>query len=133
MKSCTTSYLHPLRDRVQDGRMWIVLLDHSSSMGQSFLNVPRDPVPELIAADTRLQAAKAVFLAQLRRLPRKMQVVVLAFTTQLKQIASGENARWRRHYAHDPIAMSLMRTVDRVMATRKKPRVQRQKATAAHR
>jgi hypothetical protein len=62
--------------------MWIILLDHSSSMGGGFKNSARaGRLVRASEAETRLEAAKGVLLEQLSRLPAAMPVALFGFTS----------------------------------------------------
>ena len=63
--------------------MWLVLLDHSESMGGGFTNPPRAGwLVHKAEASTRLDAAKDVLLEQLSRLPPEMPVALFGFTSR---------------------------------------------------
>jgi hypothetical protein len=69
--------------------MWIVLLDHSCSMGGRFENpLPAGRLVRVAEAETRLEAAKAVFLEQLGRLPAEMPVSLFGFTSTARHLVT---------------------------------------------
>lgn len=71
--------------------MWIVLLDHSASMGEPFeasgiMDLGRIRTVE---AQVKLDAAKKSFLLELERLPASMPVTLFGFTSSVTEIHSG--------------------------------------------
>lgn len=71
--------------------MWIVLLDHSGSMGDSFEATKNEDLGRvrIIDAKIKLDAAKKSFLLELHRLPDSIQIVLLGFTSTVTEIHSG--------------------------------------------
>jgi hypothetical protein len=67
--------------------MWVILLDHSGSMGGGFENsAPAGRLVRVVEAETRLDAAKGVLLEQLSRLPATMPVALFGFTSAAHHI-----------------------------------------------
>ncbi len=71
--------------------MWIVLLDHSGSMGEPFEAIDIEALGRVrsVEADVKLDAAKKSFLIELRRLPESMQVILFGFTSKVTEVHSG--------------------------------------------
>lgn len=77
--------------------MWIILLDHSSSMGQPFqAEVSDSRLVRRVAAEIKLDAAKECLLTQLGRLPESMPVVLFAFTNTTHLLAEGVASEQQR-------------------------------------
>ena len=71
--------------------MWIVLLDHSGSMGEPFSGIPDISSRRLREgdADLKLNAAKEVLLEEISLLGKGIQVVIFGFTNHAHLIFSG--------------------------------------------
>ncbi len=72
--------------------MWIILLDHSGSMGDPFeaTDFKFEGRVRKVAADIKLDAAKKPVLLQLRRLGESTHVVLFGFTSTVRQIHAGQ-------------------------------------------
>jgi hypothetical protein len=73
--------------------MWIVLLDHSGSMGEPFAATAQQIKSvgrvRSVEAEIKWEAAKKSFLLELRRLPEDMEVMLFGFMEQTHLIFSG--------------------------------------------
>lgn len=73
--------------------MWIVLLDHSGSMGEPFQanaqQIKSVGRVRSVEAEIKWEAAKKSFLLELRRLPEDMEVMLFGFMEQTHLIFSG--------------------------------------------
>lgn len=77
--------------------MWIVLLDHSGSMGDPFSGVPDISSHRLrtVEADIKLVAAKEALLEEIKELGEEIEVVVFGFTSQVHEIFAGKAKQYR--------------------------------------
>ena len=71
--------------------MWIILLDHSGSMGEPFSGSPDRDSRRIREVDTeiKLNAAKEVLLEEISLLGKDVQVVIFGFTSQARELFSG--------------------------------------------
>lgn len=83
--------------------MWIILLDHSSSMGSGFENEPKTgKLVKASGADTRLGAAKEILLELLTRWAPGDRVLLLPFTRTVRRIGplqAGDRAEFEKELA----------------------------------
>jgi hypothetical protein len=83
--------------------MWIILLDHSSSMGSGFENDAKPgKLVKASGAETRLGAAKETVLELLTRWAPDDQVLMLPFTSTVRRIGplkAGERAQFENELA----------------------------------
>src|SRR5215208_1849871 len=84
-------------------RMWIILVDHSSSMAGPFSNFhgyqPDERLARYVEAETRLEGAKEALLEQLGRLPADMPVALFGFTETVQHLltaSAGTTEHFRR-------------------------------------
>src|SRR5262245_17435766 len=75
--------------------MWIILLDHSGSMGEPFSGTPVEKSRRLrqTEADVKLAAAKEVIVEELHELGDDVRVAIFAFTSQAKLLFDGSADR----------------------------------------